>query len=82
MFQIKILPKGCSTPSLPKKNTHTACASSDLLIAQLVERQTSIHEVVGSSPTPRTHARTHAHTHVHTICTCISQFHSLYISYT
>ena len=24
--------------------------SSDLLIAQLVERQTSIHEVVGSSP--------------------------------
>ena len=27
--------------------------SSDLLIAQLVERQTSIHEVVGSSPTRR-----------------------------
>ena len=27
--------------------------SSDLLIAQLVERQTSIHEVVGSSPTWR-----------------------------
>ena len=27
--------------------------SSDLLIAQLVERQTTIHEVVGSSPTRR-----------------------------
>ena len=27
--------------------------SSDLLIAQLVERQTSIHEVVDSSPTRR-----------------------------
>ena len=39
------VPKGCSSPSLPRKHTHS--------LAQWLERQTSIHEVVGSSPIRR-----------------------------